>query len=69
MKRYQFQKKKINEYENEISKLNKIIKENENNYNKERKILETKIKLGEHTIITFQKYKEEVSGKTKAALQ
>ena len=51
--------KKINEYENEILKLNKIIKENETKYIKEKKLLETKLKLSENTLLTNEKYKEE----------
>ena len=51
--------KKMNEYENEISKLNNVIKDNENKFNKENKILETKLKLSENTLITYEKYKEE----------
>ena len=50
---------KKNEYENEITKLNKIIKDNEIKYTKEKKILETKIKLSDDTLSTYEKYKEE----------
>ena len=51
--------KKISEYQNEILKLNKILKENENKYNREKKILEEKIKITENALTTYETYKEE----------